>query len=135
MSDTIKRREALATRRTWFLDGLHRDERRAGATTTRKDTDMAEARAFSADTLAPWAEIVSPSKPATVDDLLTLPDDGWRYEVVEGVLVRGAGGGKRATTIAFNLGAELRAYVRPRRLGVVTGADGVYTFPRRRRHA
>jgi len=90
---------------------------------------MTEARAAPSDTLAPWAEIVPHVGPTTVDDLLTMPDDGWRYEVVEGVLVRVAGSSFDATTIAFNLGADLRAYVRPRRLGVVTGADGVYKFP------
>lgn len=45
----------------------------------------------------------------TADDLLTLPDDGSIYEVVDGVLVRMAGSGEEATTIAFNLGADLRA--------------------------
>ncbi len=40
-----------------------------------------EAREFSAATLAPWAEIVDGASPATVDDLLKLPDDGWQYEV------------------------------------------------------
>ena len=89
---------------------------------------MAEARTLASDTLAPWAEIVPGRGYTTVDDMLALPDDDWRYEVVEGVLVRMAGSGKRATTIAFSLGAELRAFVRPRRLGVVTGADGVYKF-------
>src|SRR5690242_13804133 len=78
---------------------------------------------------APWADVVPDRGRTTVDTLLRLPDDGWRYEVVEGVLVRMAGSGEEATTIAFNLGAELRAFVRPRRLGVVTGADGVYKFP------
>ncbi|GAC1399432.1 MAG: Uma2 family endonuclease [Chloroflexota bacterium] len=67
--------------------------------------------------------------PVTVDDLLTMPDDGHVYEVVTGILVRMAGSGKRATTIAAELLGELRAYVRPRRLGLVTGADGVYKFP------
>jgi Uma2 family endonuclease len=67
--------------------------------------------------------------PVTVDLLLELPADGYSYEVVEGVLVRMAGSGNRATRLALDLGAELRAYVRPRRLGAVTGADGVYTFP------
>ena len=80
-------------------------------------------------TVAPWAEVVPGYGPVTVDLLLTLPDDGYRYEVVEGVLVRMAGSGDRATTLAFDLGAELRNYVRPRRLGRVTGADGVYKFP------
>jgi Uma2 family endonuclease len=65
----------------------------------------------------------------TVDDLLTMPGDGWRYEVVEGVLVRVAGSGDLATNIAVALAAILFAFVRPRRLGRVTGADGVYRFP------
>lgn len=52
---------------------------------------MAEARTFPSDTPAPWAEIVPGRGPTSVDDLLKLPDDGWRYEVVEGVLVRLAG--------------------------------------------
>jgi Uma2 family endonuclease len=81
------------------------------------------------DTLAPWAEIVHNAGPMTVDDLLALPDDGWQYELVEGVLVRVSGSGQQATTIALKLGAVLYAFVYPGRLGVVTGADGVYTFP------
>ena len=80
-------------------------------------------------TLAPWAEVVPDVGQATVEDLLTLPDDGWRYEVVEGVLVRVAGSPFEATTIALILAAALLAYVRPRGLGAVTGADGVYKFP------
>lgn len=79
---------------------------------------------------APWAEIVPGVGPMTADDLLALPDDdGYIYEVVEGVLVRMAGSGEEATTIGLNLAADLRAFVRPRRLGVVTPADGVYKFP------
>ena len=85
---------------------------------------MAEAH----ETLAPWAEIVPDTGPMTVDDLLTLPDDGWQYELVDGRLVRMAGSGQRATTIAAILLGVLIAFVRPRRLGVVTGADGVYKF-------
>ncbi len=91
---------------------------------------MTTARAYDQfHSMAPWAESVAGAGPVTVDTLLTLTDDGYRYEVVEGVLVRVAGSGKRATTIAFNLGAGLSAFARPRRLGVVTGADGVYKFP------
>jgi Uma2 family endonuclease len=85
---------------------------------------MAEAH----ETLAPWAEIVPDAEPMTVDDLLTLPDDGWQYELVDGRLVRMAGSGQRATMIAAILLGALIAFVRPRRLGVVTGADGVYKF-------
>jgi len=78
---------------------------------------------------APWAEVVPSYGPVTVDLLLTLPDDGYRYEVVEGVLVRMAGSGDEATTIAFNVGLALGNFVVPRRLGRLTGADGVYKFP------
>ncbi len=77
---------------------------------------------------APWAEVVPGMGPVTVDDLLTIPDDGYVYEVVEGVLVRMAGSGF-ATTIAHYLGVTLTTFSQPRRLGIVTGADGVYKFP------
>jgi Uma2 family endonuclease len=78
--------------------------------------------------IAPWAEIVPGHGPVTVDLLLTLPDDGYQYEVVEGTLVRMAGSGYEATTIGGVIFGELYAFVRPRRLGVVTPADGVYKF-------
>lgn len=91
---------------------------------------MTTRRAYlPATTLAPWAEIVPGAGPTTVDDLLTLPDDEWRYEVVEGVLVRVAGSGELATNIAGIILPTLLNHVRPRRLGRVTGADGVYCFP------
>jgi Uma2 family endonuclease len=77
---------------------------------------------------APWAEIVPDYGPVTVDVLLHMPDDGYVYEVVEGVLVRMAGSGFDASTIAGNLYFALRSFVQPRRLGVATPADGVYKF-------
>jgi len=81
------------------------------------------------DPIAPWAEIVPNAPPATVDDLLRLPDDGWQYEVVQGVLVRMAGSGQQATALGAKLLARLFVHVEARGLGVVTGADGVYKFP------
>ena len=78
------------------------------------------------ETFAPWAELVPGAGRMTVDDLLALPDDGWQYELVEGRLVRMPGSGGEASSIALNLGAALLAFVRPRRLGIVTGADGTY---------
>jgi len=80
-------------------------------------------------TLAPWAEIVPGAGPTTVNDLLALADDGGRYEVVEGLLVRMPRSEKRANTVSVNVHTALRAYVQPQRLGVVTPADGVYRFP------
>jgi Uma2 family endonuclease len=90
---------------------------------------MTTAYALPPASLAPWAEIVPGIGPVTVDILLTLPDDGYIYEVVEGVLIRVAGSGNRVTRLAMRLGARLLDYVEPRRLGVITGADGVYKFP------
>ncbi len=92
---------------------------------------MTAQRATPPDPIAPWAEIVPNAPyPMTIDDLLAWPDnDGYIYELIEGVLVRVAGSGGKATTIAIELAAELRNYSRPRRLGLVTGADGVYVFP------
>jgi Uma2 family endonuclease len=90
---------------------------------------MAETRTSLPETLAPWAEVVPEAERTTVDDLLTRPDDGWRYEVVEGVLIRMAGSGEEAANIAGIIFSVLFAYVRPRRLGRVTPADGVYIFP------
>jgi Uma2 family endonuclease len=65
----------------------------------------------------------------SVDLLLSLPDDGYMYEVVEGVLVRMAGSGNRATRLAARLTARLLDYVEGHGLGAVTAADGVYHFP------
>lgn len=78
---------------------------------------------------APWAEVVPGYGSVTVDTLLTLPDDGYRYEVVEGVLVRMAGSGLEATTIGGLLVIALGSFVYAHRLGLVTPSDGVYTFP------
>src|SRR5579884_1086967 len=78
---------------------------------------------------APWAEIVPGYGPVTVDILLTLPDDGYVYEVVEGVLVRMAGSGLDATTIGGLLVIALGSFVYAHRLGLVTPSDGVYKFP------
>jgi len=89
---------------------------------------MTGTHTIPSDTLAPWAEIVPGVGPVVVDDLLTMPEDGWRYEVVEGVLVRMAGSGALATRIAATIIIVLGAFVRPRRLGRITGADGVYKF-------
>ena len=40
------------------------------------------ARPYQALSPAPWAEVVPDRGPATVDDLLTLPDHGYSYEVM-----------------------------------------------------
>lgn len=87
------------------------------------------ARSVAAASLAPWGEIVGGMSPVAVDDLLSWADGCWRYEVVEGVVVRVAGSGARAATIARRLAARLGDHVDRRDLGLVTGADGVFKFP------
>lgn len=85
-----------------------------------------EAREVTADTLAPWAEIVPNAGPMTVAKMRALPDDGWQYEIVEGVLVRVGGSSYRATRIAGRLFAVLLSYVLAHGLGDVTPPDGTY---------
>lgn len=90
---------------------------------------MAQPRAFPPDkTLAPWAEIVPGAAPMTINKLARLPDDGWQYELVEGVLVRMPPSGQRAARIARRLAARLGDYVDAENLGNVTGPDGGYTL-------
>lgn len=79
------------------------------------------------DTIAPWAEPVPDAPPnLTADDLLAMPDDGYIYELVEGRLVRVPGSGLEASNIALDLASALNVYVKMRKLGRVTGADGEY---------
>jgi Uma2 family endonuclease len=90
---------------------------------------MSHAHALPSRPFAPWAEIVPGAPRATAESLLARQDDGWQYEVVAGMLVRMAGSGLRASTIARRLAGRLGDFVDDRGLGQVTGADGVYKFP------
>ncbi len=91
---------------------------------------MSTAQALPPQALAPWGEIVSNVPHMTVDDLLAYPDDGYRYELVEGVLIRLAGSRPKAGRATRRLYRQLDAFVRERRLGVVTLPDEVYDFER-----
>jgi Uma2 family endonuclease len=82
------------------------------------------------ETLAPWAERVPNRGPLAADELLRLPADGWRYELVDGVLVRMPPPGFDHGELVMNLGGELRDFVRPRNLGTVTGAETGFLLSR-----
>jgi len=85
----------------------------------------------SSEPLAPWAARVPDAPyPMRADDLLSLPDDSWQYEIVEGRLVRMPGSGIKASWIATNLIIVLGAFVKAHNLGIVTGADGTYNLTR-----
>lgn len=64
----------------------------------------------------------------TADDLLMLPDDGWRYELVEGRLVRMPPTNLEHSDICGNLYMALRRFVDQRRLGRVTMPETGFTI-------
>ena len=80
----------------------------------------------SSGSFAPWAGAVRTTGPFSVDDLAALPDDGWQYELVEGVLIRMPASGYEAPNVAARLLARLGVFVEDHALGAVTGADGGY---------
>jgi len=87
---------------------------------------MTAQRAYPPPPVVPWAEIVPNMPPMTVDDLHTLPDDGWAYELVQRVLVRMPLSSGGASSISTLLSAFLTIHVRSNGLGVVTGEQGGY---------
>ncbi|HET7076948.1 MAG TPA: Uma2 family endonuclease [Chloroflexia bacterium] len=64
------------------------------------------------------------AKTTTVDDLLNLPDDGFRYELVEGELHKMPPLGRRHGRIIVNLSTPLDHYVRAQGLGEVYAEVG-----------
>ncbi|HYH08429.1 MAG TPA: Uma2 family endonuclease [Thermoanaerobaculia bacterium] len=67
----------------------------------------------------------------TADELLQLPDDGWRYELVRGELRKMSPSGARHSAMGMRIGAKLTAYVLDRKLGEVYGADGGFRLSRK----
>ncbi|MDQ2695707.1 MAG: Uma2 family endonuclease [Pseudomonadota bacterium] len=59
----------------------------------------------------------------TADELLRLPDDGFRYELVRGELRKMAPAGHQHGRIAINLTLPLGEYVRANNLGAVYAAE------------
>ncbi len=89
-------------------------------------TQMTTPRAFIPDPVAPWAETVPNMPPMTIDELHAIPDDGWVYELIQGVLVRMPMSGLRVSSIGMRLAIRLGAYVEDNDLGVLTGQQGGY---------
>jgi Uma2 family endonuclease len=59
----------------------------------------------------------------TADDLERLPDDGWRYELVQGELRKMAPAGHDHGRIVGTFSIELGRYIRDHKLGAVYGAE------------
>ncbi len=90
------------------------------------------ARALPPESVAPWAEIVPNTPPMTVEEFLDYPagEDGYRYELVDGVLVRMVGSRPRATRITTRLFMALATFVEAHALGTVTPPGAVHDFER-----
>ena len=72
-------------------------------------------------------QTIQKSDLVTGEALLALPDDIGRYELIDGRLVEMAPASDEHGFIEFNLGAELRAFVRQRSLGRILGGEvGIY---------
>lgn len=84
-------------------------------------------------TIAPWAEIVPDVERAlTADDLLGWPENPafpWRYELVDGRLVRMVPPGFEHGEVTQDLASALHSFSKPRRLGVVTAAETGFRLP------
>jgi Uma2 family endonuclease len=65
---------------------------------------------------------------ATEDDLRAMPEDGNKYELVDGE-IRVSPAGDRHSVVALQLAARLLAFVKEHRLGHVMGADAGYRLP------
>jgi Uma2 family endonuclease len=59
----------------------------------------------------------------TADDLLHMPDDGFRYELINGELHQMAPAGFEHGSVTMSVGGSLHQYVRTHRMGTVTTAE------------
>jgi Uma2 family endonuclease len=78
------------------------------------------------DTIAPWAE----SAPLTAEILQLMPDDGWRYELVQGRLVRMPPTGYEHGRVTATLLARLHHCVEQNSAGVVLGSETGFLLSR-----
>jgi Uma2 family endonuclease len=72
---------------------------------------------------------MSPARVITDEELLQLPEDGNKYEVVDGELVVSPGAGWRHERIVAELITRLRSFVSERRLGEVLSSSLLYVLP------
>jgi len=63
------------------------------------------------------------TKPTTADELLAMPDDGYRYELIEGELIRMSPAGAEHGAVAVKISSPLFVHVKAHRLGTVYAAE------------
>ena len=66
----------------------------------------------------------------TAEELLVMPDDGYRYELVRGELRKMAPAGAEHSNIGMTVGTSLNVHVKANNLGAVFGADGGFLLAR-----
>ena len=74
-------------------------------------------------------EPMSPARTITDEELLQLPKDGNKYEVVDGELVVSPGAGVPHEKLVIKLAVRLGAYVEAHKLGDVLGSSALYVLP------
>lgn len=67
--------------------------------------------------------MVTEVKLLTADDLLRMPDDGFRYELIDGELCKMAPAGSQHGRVVLNVTTPLDRFVRENDLGVVFAAE------------
>jgi Uma2 family endonuclease len=72
---------------------------------------------------------MSPARTITDEELLRLPNDGNKYEVVDGELVVSPGAGVPHEKLVIKLAVRLGAYVESQKLGTVLGSSALYVLP------
>lgn len=72
---------------------------------------------------------MSPARTITDEELLQLPKDGNKYEVVDGELVVSPGAGLRHENIVSELLMRLRSHAKEHRLGQVLSSNLLYILP------
>jgi Uma2 family endonuclease len=77
---------------------------------------------------AEMAMVTNTRRAATEEDLLAMPEDGQKYELVDGE-IRVSPAGDRHSFVAAQLVAVLVAFVKQHRLGYVMGADAGFRLP------
>ena len=78
----------------------------------------------------PAATAIAPGRTVTADELLRMPDDGYRYALVGGELQRMTPAGFDHGAVIMNLAAPLARHVKDGRLGVVCGAETGFVLAR-----
>ena len=74
-------------------------------------------------------EPMSPARTITDEELLQLPKDGNKYEVVDGELVVSPGAGVPHEKLVIELAVRLGGYVEAQKLGHVLGSSALYVLP------